>query len=98
MVKFHISINQLLKIYRHLLNHEKIKNSIVSSSFWLNGISMTIKDRDGNVRFFDFIQHPAWKGEYFYIKGDYPEIEKIILDYIHEKGSIGEEDWSISYE
>lgn len=96
MVKFYISIEQLMKIYRYLLNHEKIKNSIINTSLWLGGFSMTIKNWKGDTRFFDFTRHPT-RG-YFYIKGDYPEIEEIILDYIHEKGSIGEEDWSISYE
>ena len=98
MVKYYINIEQLRKIYRYLLNHDKIKNSITGSSFWLNGFTMTIKDNDGRTRMFDFVQQPAWKGEYYYVKGDYSEIEDIILKYIHEKGSSGEEDWSVAFE
>ena len=98
MVKYHITIKQALDIYRYLLNYDEIKDSIISSSFWLNGFSMTIKDKDGKVKFFDFIQKPALKDDYFYVRGDYQEIEKIILKYIHDKGSSGEEDWSVSFE
>ena len=96
MVKFYMNMPQMHRLYKHLLK-EDFKDSVVSSSFWFNGFSMTLKDDNCDCQF-QFLQHNAMIDDFYYVKGDCPNIESVILKVIHSKGSSGEEDWSVAFD